>query len=110
MPAAYANLYIEQGTTFTSTITIDDVYGDTYNLAGYTANSQIRKSYYSSNASATFATSINTGEGTITLQLTAGQTAAMSPGQYVYDTIITSGNTVTRVLEGLATVSPRVTR
>ena len=110
MPAAYANLYIEQGTTFTSTITLDDVYGDNFDLTGYTANSQIRKSYYSSNAAATFATSINTGDATITLQLTAQQTSAMAPGQYVYDTIINYNGTVTRVLEGLATVSPRVTR
>ena len=57
MPAAYTNIYIEQGATFSTSITLDDVYGDTYNLMGYTANSQIRKSYYSANATATFSTS-----------------------------------------------------
>ena len=112
MPAAYSNLYLEQGTTFTTTITLDDVYGETYNLAGYSASSQMRKSYYSANATATFSTSINVGQGTVTLELDANTTAAINPGRYVYDAIITddSHNVTTRILEGIIEVSPRVTR
>lgn len=111
MPAAYQNLYLEQGTTFTTTITIDDVYGDVFDLTGYTASSQMRKSYYSSNAAATFQTTINIGQGTITLDMAANTSANISAGRYVYDTIITDGSTnVTRVLEGIVDVSPRVTR
>jgi len=111
MPAAYSNLYLEQGTTFNTTITLDDVYGDVYDLTGYTANSQIRKSYYSSNATATFAASISSNSGTITLSLTSATTANINPGRYVYDTTITNTNgEVTRVLEGVVDVSPRVTR
>jgi hypothetical protein len=111
MPAAYSNLYLEQGTTFNTTITLDDVYGSVYDLSGYTANSQIRKSYYSANATATFSTSINASSGTITLNLSSNVTANISPGRYVYDTTIrdNSGN-VTRVLEGIIDVSPRVSR
>ena len=112
MPAAYSNLYLEQGTTFTTTITLDDVYGATYNLAGYTASSQMRKSYYSSNATAVFDTSINVGLGTVTLELSANTTANIAPGRYVYDAIISDSNTnvTTRILEGIIEVSPRVTR
>jgi hypothetical protein len=112
MPAAYTNLYLEQGTTFTSTITIDDVYGDIYDMSGLVASSQIRKTYYSSNATATFATTINVGQGTVTMELDAANTATIAPGRYVYDTIITdnSSGTVTRILEGIVEVSPRVTR
>ena len=111
MPAAYSNLYLEQGTTFNTTITLDDVYGSVYDLSGYTVNSQIRKSYYSANATAIFTTSINAGSGTITLNLSTNVTANISPGRYVYDTTIkdSSGN-VTRVLEGIVDVSPRVSR
>ena len=75
MPAAYTNIYIEQGATFSTSITLDDVYGEAYNLIGYTANSQIRKSYYSANATATFSTAINSNTGSITLNLTAAVTA-----------------------------------
>lgn len=112
MPAAYSNLYLEQGTTFTTTITLDDVYGETYNLAGYSASSQMRKSYYSSNATATFSTTVNVGLGSVTLDLSANTTANIAPGRYVYDAIITDSNTnvTTRILEGIIEVSPRVTR
>lgn len=113
MPAAYSNLYLEQGTTFSTTITIDDVYGEIFDLTGYVARSQIRKSYYSSSPTAEFATNINTINGTISLSLSAEQTANIAAGRYVYDTIITTdngGNSVTRVLEGILDVSPMVTR
>jgi hypothetical protein len=112
MPAAYTNLYLEKGATYSTTITLDDVYGDSYNLIGYTANSQFRKSYYSSNATAVFTTTIDTSNGAIGLSLTAAVTANIAPGRYVYDTIIrkTSTGEVTRILEGIVDVSPSVTR
>jgi hypothetical protein len=111
MPAAYQNLYIEQGTTYSTTITLDDIYGTSYNLTGYIASSQLRPSYYSANAIATFNTQINANTGVITLSLSAPITANISPGRYVYDAIIIDiNNNVTRVLEGIAEISPSVTR
>ena len=112
MPAAYSNLYLEQGASFTTTITLDNVYGEVYDLTGYVAHSQMRKSYYSANATATFSSSINVGQGTVTLELSANTTANITPGRYVYDAIITdeSHNVTTRILEGIIEVSPRVTR
>jgi len=111
MPAAYSNLYLEQGSTFNTTITLDDVYGDNYDLTGYTANSQMRKSYYSSNATATFVASISVANATISLALSSAITANIAPGRYVYDTTITDTNkNKTRILEGIIDVSPCVTR
>ena len=111
MPAAYSNLYLEQGTTFNTTITLDDVYGENYNLVGYSANSQMRKSYYSSNATATFQATIDANNATISLNLSAPVTANISPGRYVYDTTITDADNIkTRILEGIIDVSPSVTR
>jgi hypothetical protein len=109
MPAAYQNLYLEQGTTFDLTIAVDDVYGNTYNLTSASADSQMRKSYYSSNATATFVTSINLSTGSITISLSAAATSNIAPGRYVYDTILTQANTVVRILEGIVDVSPGVT-
>ena len=112
MPAAYSNLYIEQGTSFSTTITVDDVYGDVYNLTNYTARGQIRKSHYSANTTAVFTTSVNPVTGSISLSLTAAATANIAPGRYVYDTIITGtlNGEVTRILEGIVEISPSVTR
>lgn len=111
MPAAYTNLYIEQGTTFSTTITLDDVYGNVYNLSNFVISSQIRKSYYSANALASFVTSTNPSIGTIYLSLDSPTTANLAPGRYVYDaTIKDSSNNVTRILEGIAEIAPSVTR
>lgn len=112
MPAGYSELFLEQGATFNTSITLDDVSGVAFNLVNYTATSQMRKSYYSSNAAATF--SVSTGNdpslGVITMSLTAANTANVYPGRYVYDVYVTSGTTRVRVLEGIINVTPQVTK
>ena len=112
MPAGYQELFIEQGSNYSTSITLDDVDGTPYNLTDYLAKSQIKKSYYSANATAEFVTSIDVPEnGTISLSLDSGETANIAAGRYVYDLIIkSSGNTVTRVLEGIVNVIPQVTK
>ena len=111
--AALTNLLIEQGATFNSTISLFNSDDTVFDLTGHTAAGQIRKSYSSSSASATFtiAFSSDRTEGQITLSLTPTQTAALDEGRYVYDIETTaSDSTVTRVLQGTVTVSPNVTR
>jgi len=108
--ASKANLVIDQGATFSTDLTLEDDNGDLISLVGYTANSQIRKWYTSSNAAATFTTSINTTSAVITLSLTANQTGNLTSGRYVYDVEINSGATISRVVEGIVTVTPQVTR
>jgi len=112
MPSAYANLYLEQNSDFAVTITIDDVYQNLYDLSFFTANSQIRKSYYSANATAIFNTQINVPSSTLTLELNANTTANIAAGRYVYDAIITNSNTNERIriIEGVIDVSPCVSR
>lgn len=108
--ATKANLVIDQGTTFSTDLTLTDENGDPLNLNGYTANSQIRKWYTSSNAAVTFSTSINTQIGVISLSLTANQSGNLTAGRYVYDVEINNGTEVSRVVEGIVTVTPQVTR
>jgi hypothetical protein len=112
MPAGYSELFLEQGATFNTTITLDDVSGAPMNLVGYTAASQMRKSYYSSNASATFSITTGDANGTITMNMTSANTANIYPGRYVYDVYITStvGISRVRVLEGIVNVLPQVTK
>jgi hypothetical protein len=111
MPAAYQELFVEQGTTFNTTITLDDVDGVPYDLTGFQSKGQIKKSYYSANTTANFNIIITVPtNGQITLNLAANTTANIAAGRYVYDVAIkdTSSN-VTRVLEGIVNILPQVT-
>ena len=108
--ASKANIIIDQGATFSTDLNLTDEYGDPLDLSGYTANSQMRKWYTSSNAAATFTAAVNTETAVVTLSLTANQTSSIVSGRYVYDVEITNGNTVSRIVEGIVTVTPQVTR
>jgi hypothetical protein len=109
--AAFSEIVIEQGATFNTTINVEDTAGAAINLYGYTANSMMRKSYYSSSATTITSTVTGTANGEVTLTVSATNTAALTPGRYVYDVIITSPTSVvTRVVEGIVTVLPSVTR
>lgn len=108
--AIKANIVIEQGATFSSGIDVADIDGTPYNLSGYSVASQMRKSYTSSNA-VSFSCSHNSTGGVITISLSATATTAINPGRYMYDVEITSNTAiVTRVVEGIVTVTPNFTR
>ena len=108
--ATKANLVIDQGATFSTDLTLTDDIGDLLILSGYSANSQIRKWYTSSSPSATFETQINVQSSVITLSLTASQTSNLVAGRYVYDVELSLGSEVSRIVEGIVTVTPQVTR
>jgi hypothetical protein len=108
--ATKANITIDQGTTFSTTITLADEDNVLIDLTGYTANSQIRKHYSSSN-SQSFSVTLGGIQGTMTLSLTSTQTSNLIAGRYVYDVELTSSsNVVSRIVEGIVTVTPEVTR
>lgn len=108
--AAYSELNIEQYSTFNTIINVGDASGESVNLYGYTAAAQMRKSYYSTSANALTATITGNANGEITLSMTASNTALLSPGRYMYDLVITTGNTKTRIVEGIVNVLPGVTQ
>lgn len=109
--AAYSELTLEQYSTFSTTVNVEDIQGDAINLTSYSTSAQLRKSYYSSNSVSfnVFVSNISTGE--ITMMMDSANTANISPGRYVYDLVITSPTNVkTRVIEGIVNVLPGVTR
>ena len=109
--ASISNIFIDQGATFTTTVTVTDSNGDAVNLSSYSVAAQIRKTFLSSSATAFTATISNASSGEITISLTDTQTTALEAGRFVYDVLITaSGGTKTRVVEGQVTVNPSVTR
>ena len=109
--AALSNIYIDQGSDFTTTISLTDSNGDILVLTGYSALAQIRKSHGSTTIAATFGTALTTGSGQLTLTLADTVTAAMGSGRYVYDVLLTDGSgDKTRVLEGQAILTPGVSK
>ena len=108
--AIKANLFVDQGATFATKLVLNDADGVPVDLTGYTASGQIRKHYTSSNAT-NFTVSLTASTGSVVLSLSANATANLISGRYVYDVemVDTSGN-ISRIIEGIVTVSPNVTR
>lgn len=111
--AAYVELIVDQGTTFTNVINLsDDITNANINVSGYIVRSQMRRSYYSANATANITCTItNAAQGEITMSLDANTTSNIKAGRYLFDleTVDVLG-TVSRVLEGIITVTPGITR
>ena len=109
--AALSNIYIDQGSDFTTVISLTDANGDILNLTGYSVLAQIRKTYGSTTLAGTFTTSLVANTGQLTLSLADTVTAAMTSGRYVYDVLLTDGSgDKTRVLEGQAILTPGVSK
>jgi hypothetical protein len=110
------DLQIAQGATYSQVINWKTGSTPTFvNTTGFSARMQLRTSYSAASASLELTTANSrislTNAGVITLSLTATETAALAAGRYVYDLeMVSSGGQVTRLLEGVVTVSPEVTR
>lgn len=109
--AGFVELTIEQGANYSTTVTVNDSNGSPTNLTNYTAAAQLRKSYYSTTATEFTVAVTDAAAGQITMSITSANTANLTPGRYVYDLLITSPTSVkSRVIEGIATILPSVTR
>ncbi len=110
--ASILNQIVDQGSTWSKQITVYETDGTTVqNLTGYTVASQLRKNYTSTAYTTINATNNSPTSGIIVMSLTATQTAALKSGRYVYDLQITAADgTVTRVIEGVITLRPEVTK
>lgn len=110
--AIKANIVIDQGTDFSATIDVVNTDDTPFNLTDYTAASQMRKNYASASPAATFTCTHNGTGGAITIELSNSITNDIEPGRYLYDVEITSSTNgeVIRVVEGIATVTPGITR
>ena len=110
--ASILNQVIDQGATYSKQITVYENDGTTIqDLTSYTSTAYIRKNYTSTAKEIINATNNSPTNGIIVMSLTAVQTAALKSGRYVYDLQITAADTtVTRVLEGIITIKPEVTK
>lgn len=108
--AIKANLIIDQGTDFSTTIHLADDDGVTINLTGFTGAAQMRR-HYTSPTSYNFTVGINPTFGDVTMSMTSNTTNLIPPGRYVYDCELTDANGIrSRIVEGIVTITPGVTR
>ena len=112
MTAAYQDFFIEQSTDFSANVTLQDAFGNPYNLNLFRVASQARRSPYSVEPTFTFNTTIaDANNGIINLAVGANVTYNIASTRLVYDVIIQdiASNTVSRVLEGRIFLDPSVT-
>ena len=104
------NFVMDQGATFEKTITAQNTTSGNVTIATGTCAAKMRQSYSSSNNIATFTATV-TGSN-CTISLTATQTAALSPGNYMYDVEYTQSDTTTvkRLAQGIITISEEATK
>ena len=108
----YAELTVDQGATFETTLDLIADDGTSINVTNYLFSGQIRKSYYSSNPTANLVITVtNAANGNVKMSLNAATTANIKSGRYVYDVKMTdTANVVTRIVEGIITITPQVTQ
>ena len=110
MSAKY-DFTLKQGSTFN----LDGQYiqgsdGLPRDLSGYSIASQLRPTYDSAVSHSFTAAFVDETDGTFRLEMTAAQTSAITASDYKWDCEISSGSYVERILEGIVTCSPEVTK
>lgn len=110
--ATFLELYCDQGTDFNFTIDLTNDDGTAINVTNYAITSSIRKSYYSSSVTANLTVAVlNAANGNVSLSMNAATTSKIKAGRYLYDIKMKdSANTVSRVIEGIITVYPQITK
>lgn len=107
--ATKLNLTIDQGSEFANTFTVVYANGTAWDLTGYTGRGQMRKSPTSSTAKDFTVSPVANGQ--VTLSMTSAYSANVAAGRWLYDVEVVAANgDVTRVREGIVTVTPEMTR
>jgi hypothetical protein len=112
MAAGLLNILVEQGATFSRTLTVESTPNTPINLTNYTFAGKMRRNLADATAAVSFTLTVsNAAQGQVLWTLTAAQTDALAPQIHRYDIEMTApGGTVTRILEGEAWVSGSATR
>jgi len=112
MAAGTYDIVIDQGSDFSIQVAISED-GTAVPVATHTARAQLRPSPTSATKTADFVcTIVDASGGKINMQLSNSVTAGIASGKYYYDLelVNTNNGTVTRLLQGVARVTPEVTR
>jgi len=117
MSAGYHHFIIEQGATFGKTLTLKDSSDTVINLTGFSSGvMHLRENPDAANIFLTISTAnsrmaFGGSAGTITLTVSASDTAGLTASDGVFDLEITSGGgVVSRLIEGTYSVRRNISR
>jgi hypothetical protein len=112
MTVYVANIVINGGADFNQTYDLADQNTNAAkDLTNHTVASQMRKHAAAVGVTTFTTTIVNATAGQVRIGLTTSQTAALKPGRYVYDLMLTApDNSMTRIIEGMALVREGVTK
>ena len=116
MVAGEYDITIEQGATFSCTLTWNDETGDPVNLTGFTGRLHARRTSYHETKLLDLTTenggiTLGGAAGTITILASATLTASIDAPFGVYDLeLVAAGGHVTRLIRGKIDFIPEVTR
>lgn len=107
-----ANLYVNQGVTFSASLELTEDDGDSYEITNQQFFCSVKRVYSSTPV---FSANVTISEGSptndLTLTILPEHTADLEPGKYQYDVImLKSSGEVEKILEGLMFILPTVTR
>jgi hypothetical protein len=110
--AQFVELYLDQGTDFSFDLDLTNDDGSPIDVTGYSFSSSIRKSYYSSSVTANLAVAIaNAVSGNVVFSMNSATSANIKAGRYLFDVkSIDAANATSRLVEGIITVNPQVTK
>jgi len=110
--AQFIELDLDQGTDLSYNLDLTQDDGSPLDVTGYIFTSSIRKSYYSANATANLVvTIVDAANGNVTLTMNAATTTNIKAGRYLFDVKQKdTANLSTRIVEGIITVLPQVTK
>lgn len=110
--AQFVELNLDQGADFEFDVDLMESDGTPIDVTNYTFSSSLRKSYYSSTATANMTVSIiDAANGNVLLSMNSSTTSNIKAGRYLFDVKqINSANSTTRLVEGIITVLPQVTK
>ena len=105
------NIIIEQDADYSQQFTAKTDAGVVIDLTNSSLDGMVRKSFASTAYTSFAPVIVSATAGTFTLALTDVQTSGLERGRHVYDVrVLDASSTYTRIQEGVATVSPSVTR
>ena len=112
MTVYVAIIVINGGADFSQTYDLaDQNTNSAKDLTNHAVASQMRKHAAAVGVTTFTTTIVNASAGQVRIGFTTSQTAALEPGRYVYDLMLTApDNSMTRIIEGLALVREGVTK